>query len=496
MPLQTPGVYIEELPSGPRTIQAVATAVPAFIGHTAKADNAGQNLRGQPWRVASMLDFERCFGGAARPRLRLSLAVGAAPEAPHGDAPRGHTLGFAFNGRNYQLDQAAGLAGGRFWLHQALQLYFMNGGGPCLIVSVGDHQTALQAGDEHSGLIGGLAALAGETEHSQVLAPEAVLLSEPDCIRVQQALLQHGRGGAHRRMAILDVWGGDRQRADGPGSVDCINRFREHIGLDHLGCGAAYYPWLHTNLPQTGVLGAGVFDDHQAELQGLIATDLGLPAGAVPGDADIAQSALLAAALDQANQLLNLMPPSALLAGIYAQVDNHQGVWKAPTNISLNGVLATAVAIDNADQEDLNISLDGKSVNALRSFVGRGILVWGARTLDGNSNEARYINVRRTLNMIEDSCQRALQALSFEPNTAPTWLMTRAQLENFLFSLWRQGALFGAKPEDAYAVRLGLGQTMTQQDLQDGLLKMELMLALVRPAEFVVVRIAQNMQAG
>jgi hypothetical protein len=204
----------------------------------------------------------------------------------------------------------------------------------------------------------------------------------------------------------------------------------------------------------------------------------------------------LAAALDQANQLLNLMPPSALLAGIYAQVDNHQGVWKAPTNISLNGVLATAVAIDNADQEDLNISLDGKSVNALRSFVGRGILVWGARTLDGNSNEARYINVRRTLNMIEDSCQRALQALSFEPNTAPTWLMTRAQLENFLFSLWRQGALFGAKPEDAYAVRLGLGQTMTQQDLQDGLLKMELMLALVRPAEFVVVRIAQNMQAG
>jgi phage tail sheath protein FI len=243
-------------------------------------------------------------------------------------------------------------------------------------------------------------------------------------------------------------------------------------------------------------LGAEVFDDHKAELQALIATDLGLPAGTVPSDAAIAQSPLLAEAMNQATKLLNLMPPSALLAGIYAQVDNSRGVWKAPANVSLNGVLAPAVAIDNAEQEDLNISLDGKSVNAIRSFAGKGILVWGARTLDGNSNEVRYINVRRTLNMIEDSCQQALQALSFEPNTAPTWQMATALLENFLVSLWRQGALVGAKPQEAFAVRLGLGQTMTQQDLQDGLLKVELMLALMRPAEFVVVGITQKMQAG
>lgn len=191
---------------------------------------------------------------------------------------------------------------------------------------------------------------------------------------------------------------------------------------------------------------------------------------------------------------LNLLPPSAAMAGIYTMVDNTRGVWKAPANVGVNGVRAPAVEIPQEAQEDLNVTAHGKSINAIRSFTGEGVLVRGARTLDGNSLDWRYINVRRTMIMIEASCRLAAKALVFEPNVAATWVTLRDMLQNFLTSIWKQGGLAGAVPQDAFNVHVGLGETMTAQDVAEGVLRVTLLVAISRPAEFIEITFQQQMQ--
>lgn len=189
-----------------------------------------------------------------------------------------------------------------------------------------------------------------------------------------------------------------------------------------------------------------------------------------------------------------IMPPSSAMAGVYANVDSTRGVWKSPANVSLTFVRKPTVVIDKDSQEDLNVDTTGKSVNAIRSFTGKGILVWGARTLDGNSNEWRYVSVRRFFNMVEESTKKATEPFVFEPNDANTWVKVRGMIENFLILQWRAGALAGAKPEQAFYVRVGLGQTMTAQDILEGRMIVEIGMAVVRPAEFIVLRFSHKMQ--
>lgn len=190
----------------------------------------------------------------------------------------------------------------------------------------------------------------------------------------------------------------------------------------------------------------------------------------------------------------NCLPPGAGMAGIYTMVDNSRGVWKAPANVSLNSVVAPRVNINSEEQEDLNVSTTGKSINAIRPFVGEGTLVWGARTLDGNSLDWRYINVRRTMIMIEESIRLAAKAYVFEPNTAQTWVTIRSMIENFLTSVWKQGGLAGAVPTDAFSVFVGLGQTMTPEDILEGILRVTVLVAVTRPAEFIEITFQQQMQ--
>ena len=191
---------------------------------------------------------------------------------------------------------------------------------------------------------------------------------------------------------------------------------------------------------------------------------------------------------------LNLLPPSAGMAGVYTMVDNSRGVWKAPANVSLNAVISPAVEITNAQQEDLNVTTAGKSINAIRTFIGEGTLVWGARTLDGNSLDWRYINVRRTMIMLEESIKLATKAYVFEPNVSSTWVTIKSMISNFLTSVWKRGGLAGATPEDAFGVFVGLGETMTPQDILDGMLKVTVLVALSRPAEFIEITFQQQMQ--
>ena len=161
-----------------------------------------------------------------------------------------------------------------------------------------------------------------------------------------------------------------------------------------------------------------------------------------------------------------VMPPSSAVAGAYAKVDRERGVRKAPANVSLASVIGPTVKINNEEQESLNVDpTAGKSINAIRSFTGKGTLIWGARTLAGNDNEWRYVPVRRLFNLIEESIQKATAFVVFESNSAVTWLKVKTIIESYLDGLWRQGALTGATPAEAFFVKVGLGQTMTELDI-------------------------------
>ncbi len=198
--------------------------------------------------------------------------------------------------------------------------------------------------------------------------------------------------------------------------------------------------------------------------------------------------------LSEINNHRVVLPPGAAMAGIYARVDSDRGVWKAPANTGLNYVIRPTVTISHEEQAGMNIHTTGKSVNAIRAFVGKGTLVWGARTLAGNDNEWRYVPVRRFFNMVEESTKKATEQFVFEPNDANTWVKVRAMIENFLTLQWRAGALAGAKPEQAFYVRVGLGQTMTAQDILEGRMNIEIGMAVVRPAEFIILKFSHKMQ--
>lgn len=199
---------------------------------------------------------------------------------------------------------------------------------------------------------------------------------------------------------------------------------------------------------------------------------------------------------EQVKRTMGLLPVGGAVAGVYAAVDRARGVWKAPANVSLADVSGPAVKINDAGQADLNVSTSGKSVNAVRSFAGKGTLIWGARTLAGNDNEWRYVPVRRFFNMAEESIKKATEPFVFEPNDANTWVRVRAMIENFLTIQWRQGALAGATTAQAYYVKLGLGETMTAQDILEGRMIVEVGMAVVRPAEFIILKFAHKMQVS
>lgn len=211
-------------------------------------------------------------------------------------------------------------------------------------------------------------------------------------------------------------------------------------------------------------------------------------------DALVARFAPYKNIMTKAADALNLLPPSGAVAGVYAAVDRDRGVWKAPANVSLNTVIGPAVKISHEQQENYNVDVNaGKSINIIRAFPGKGTLIWGARTLAGNDNEWRYVSVRRFFNFVEESVKKATEKFVFEPNDANTWVKVQAMIENFLTTLWRQGALQGIKPEHAFYVAVGLGKTMTALDILEGRMIIEIGMAAVRPAEFIILRFSHKM---
>jgi phage tail sheath protein FI len=345
-----------------------------------------------------------------------------------------------------------------------MQMYFANGGGPCYIISVGDFSGAgIVVGD----LLAGLEMAGRYDEPTLIVFPQAIeMTADTDVGSVyEEALLQAGT--LKDRFVIMDCFDDD------PSAL------RDNTGTTYLNYGAAYYPQLRTALNYQ-------YDNTDTTTFKVAYTK---DATATTPDYTALSTELQSLVTLEVNKLRVTLPPSSTVAGVYALVDSTRGVWKAPANVSLNLVNGLTVQVTEAEQADLNVdSLAGKSINVIRAFTGKGILVWGARTLAGNDNEWRYISVRRFFNMVEESCKNASAAFVFEPNDSNTWVKVQGMLENFLTTLWRQGALQGAKPEQAFYVAVGLNKTMTAQDILNGLMIVEIGMAAVRPAEFIVLR--------
>ncbi|UMQ43447.1 phage tail sheath subtilisin-like domain-containing protein [Chryseobacterium sp. Y16C] len=189
-----------------------------------------------------------------------------------------------------------------------------------------------------------------------------------------------------------------------------------------------------------------------------------------------------------------VLPPSSAMAGVYGRVDSVRGVWKAPANVSLNYVTAPTEKVSEEEQSDLNIHDTGKSINAIKNFTGKGILVWGARTLDGKDkneeedNEWKYVHVRRYYDMVEQSIKEALKQFIDQPNISYTWLRAKTMLENFLNQQWLDGALAGSIPKEAYHVEVDGNKD--EPKTMDVTVK----IALVRPAEFIVLNFSHQLQ--
>ncbi len=183
---------------------------------------------------------------------------------------------------------------------------------------------------------------------------------------------------------------------------------------------------------------------------------------------------------------LAYVPPSGHMAGIWARSDTTRGVHKAPANEVVRGALDLSYAVTNAEQGELN----GAGVNCIRFFDRDGILVWGARTLDEESSEWRYLNLRRLFIMIEQSIARSTRWLVFEPNERSTWKNVIRDCTAFLTHLWRDGALVGRTPQEAFFVQCD-EETNPQESIDLGMLVTVIGVAAVKPAEFIVFRLQQ-----
>lgn len=527
--LRTPGVYIEEKNAFPPSAVAVETAVPVFIGYTEKAETLkGVDLNYKPQRISSLSEYVENFGEGFNPVFSIT-PVQDTPPAPvvlaDGD-PRGPSSPpdvFSYldkKGKKFSFDVKF-KDHNVLYMYNAIRLFFLNGGSNCFIMSVGTYEgkdsVEIKKDDFNQKNKTVWDILKIEIDPTIVVMPDVIALGEKAYIDFYQQALLHC-DNVKSRVSIFDVCQSDFQHFE----PDDVNRFRDHIGTSALKYGAAYYPWLHTTLysdsdidfvnidsydtliasfPDVAPVDGDSADLAKSKKSILDKLKAFKASGGTPTDKTMIHQSLLVASptykglMGTILGLMNIIPPSGAMAGIYALTDNDRGVWKAPANVSVSSVTAPTINISHEQQLNLNVdALTGKSINIIRPFPSIGTLVWGARTLDGNSQDWRYINVRRTLIMIEQSLKLATRAFVFEPNNNNTWVVITSMFNNFLKSLWMQGALAGAAPEQAFEVQLGLGTTMTPTDILDGIMRISVKLAIVRPAEFIVITFQQQQQ--
>jgi phage tail sheath protein FI len=466
-------VYIEEISVFPPSVAEVETAIPAFIGYTESArKNADNDLILRPTKIHSLKEYEFYYGNPEDDAIAITVLD---------DGVGGFRVG-SFTEPTLE-----------YLLYYSVKMFFDNGGGQCYIISVGTYQstpTIDLAGDATTnpatmyGLQDGLDVLQLEDEPTLIVVPEAIRLTSADYTALTQAiLLQCNTLGD--RFAIFDIFDGGLISMNGLDTTQQATN-RGYFGNNHLKYGAAYYPFITTTMS---------FYVNSGETNVMVTYGVNPAAGLDTFTAS--NTGLYNFVKGVLKEHFVVLPPSGAVAGVYAATDTNRGVWKAPANVSLASVIEPVVRLNNATQSNFNVdATSGKSINALRVFVGKGTLVWGARTLAGNDNEWRYVPVRRFFNMVEESVKKSTYWAVFEPNDANTWVKVRGMIENYLIQKWREGALAGATPKDAFFVKCGLGTTMTAIDILEGRMNVEIGMAAVRPAEFIILKFSHKLQTS
>lgn len=620
---QTPGVYVDFDESRRQRLNAIPSAVPAFIGYTenneidkgqaysvyqfqvAVKDEKGEDTlftqEVVTHKVGSLRDFTSTFGN--QQNFAISIV--------HYDTQDPKKID------RVELED-------RFFLYDSVKLFYENGGGECFIVSIGQTPYKKKGVDVDKDdtekphvttdfFLNGLQVASHIPEVTLLLMPDLQVFSERtelDLAVIYNAALRQCSALKDRMvifdvpMKLIDQGGGVIDPESKLYKVD-IGPFRSSMLANQasfrennpLMYGAAYYPWLYTNffyvvdLKRTVILDSeqepaiqaassvakgqgcahevadkpsrkkgGALDelhslkkiteiaksracskkehrlldqltkdlrscqrilDRRNFSKGGLSIQIGsfhtVTAGSPRAANQVRDAHPLAKAnkridfdiIEAANEVetisdlqaailmaLRKVPPSGAIAGLIAKTDREEGVWKAPANTPLEGVLGPVLRIDPGLQQDMNVHGTGLSVNAIQSAIGRGTFVWGARTLDSNNLDWRYIPVRRLFIYVEQSIKRRMRDFVFEDNDRDTWIQIKLLIEDFLISIWRNGGLNGQTPAEAFFVKVGLEETMTQLDILEGRMIVEIGLAAVRPLEFIKLVFTAKLEEG
>jgi hypothetical protein len=516
--LQSPGVYINELNAFPNSVVPVATAVPAFIGYTPLAMYEGKSYINVPQKITSFAEFQAiyCYPDPAPP---AAPAKQYSPQyylvKQESQPEKGDYLNI--DGSYYFLLPDPNTI---YYLYNSIRLFYENGGGDAYIVSVGTYGPASKqpvAPDHHivnfnvqlNELLSGLALLLNEQEPTMYICPEATLLSVADNGTLMQAMLLQCTQ-MQTAISIFDIIGG--KDPDPILYMNDITTFRNNTGNIGLNYGAAYYPFIGTSIMQnndidyTNLFGGDTKQlaplinpsDNPNEAVAAILNNIQKPASTLTvtqnNNALINASQVYNTIINQVLTDVNLLPASGAMAGVIATTDNQTGPWQAPANVSIVGAVSLPINLSDSQQGPLNVdAITGKSINAIRFFNGIGILVWGARTLDGNSQDWKYLTVRRTITFIDQSCKLVAQAYVFEPNNKNTWEAVISMISSFLTSVWKEGGLQGSSASAAFSVACGLGITMTADDILNGFMNVSVKASVAHPAEFMVITFQQQM---
>ncbi|PHM49287.1 phage tail sheath family protein [Xenorhabdus miraniensis] len=467
--LKTPGVYIEEDASLALSVSNSPTAVPVFIGKfTPKTAEPTQACI----RISNWLEFTSTFSLVPMTEIVIKSSPEPSSSGESKEAEKEKVEKKESEAKETPKVQALSAAKEepKKWIHtiekinqslavEALKLYFQNGGGSCYIYPLNDvtNEKTLAAIPE---------LIEQKGDITLLVCPEADWDYKNRVYDAVSSLLNDNKVGY---FMIADSHDGESIPSSGT---------RTKI--------AAYYPQLETNLtlsalPDDQDIIISGYEDESGKNKLKNLDELRKKNETLAQNID--------ARLQQEQQRQITLPPSTAIAGIYCQTDNQRGVWKAPANIALTGIKGLTDKVDDDRQGVMN----DKGINVIRSFTGRGLMVWGARTCtDVNDTHWRYIPVRRLFNSVERDIRQALRAVLFETNNQPTWMRAKAAVDQYLYALWQKNALMGNSPEEAYFVHIGQDITMSDADIKQGKMIMKIGLAAVRPAEFIVLQFTQD----
>ena len=502
VPLTYPGVYIEEIPSGVRTITGVATSITAFIGSALRGEE------NEPILVQSFAEYTRSFGGLSR----------------------SHPMGFAVSqffingGRDALIVRVS--EGGVMSTVTAgtLSLVAASSGlwGDSLTVTITHPDVAINPQAETNGIfsltITDTATATIETFNNISSLPDnpryapTILEQQSKLVRIDGVLSE-----VPRPTEVTDI-SFDATGLDGGPITDAVVSTDSTLSEDREGIWALEkadlfnllcIPPYELDSGDIGALTRTAAAEYCLDRRAIFIAD---PLRAWDEAGDITDSttgldgadwglgrsentAVYFPRVIQPNPLqegrLAEFAPCGVIAGIISRTDANRGVWKAPAGLdaSLKGVSALSVKLTDGDSGKLNPI----AVNCLRSFPVNGRVIWGSRTLKGAdqlSSEWKYLPVRRTALFIEESLYRGTQWVVFEPNDEPLWSQIRLNLGAFMQNLFRQGAFQGTSPRDAYFVKCD-SETTTQNDINNGVVNILVGFAPLKPAEFVVIKLQQ-----